>query len=71
MDETLNYHPQTILEMTQCGCGVIPDYGVCHNLMQEYDSLFKCSNCGWECADMYSCDSPFKCCPNCCRKVVQ
>ena len=28
-------------------------------------SLFKCSVCGWECNDTYTCDSEFKYCPNC------
>lgn len=28
-------------------------------------SLFKCSACGWECNDTYTCDSEFKYCPNC------
>jgi hypothetical protein len=28
-------------------------------------SLFKCSVCGWECNDTYTCDSKFKYCPNC------
>ena len=27
--------------------------------------LFKCSVCGWECNDTYTCDSEFKYCPNC------
>lgn len=28
-------------------------------------SLFKCSVCGWECNDTYTCYSEFKYCPNC------
>lgn len=33
-------------------------------------SLFKCSVCGWECNDTYTCDSEFKYCPNCGVKII-
>lgn len=36
------------------------------NLRKEYQSLFKCSQCGWACDDTYYCDTPtFNFCPNC------
>lgn len=37
-----------------------------HNLKAEYPSLYKCSECGWECWDTIPCDTiTFNFCPNC------
>ena len=50
---------------------VIPNTFTVENLRElrgknlKPKSLFKCSVCGWECNDTYTCDSEFKYCPNC------
>ena len=42
----------------------------CRNTLDEWPSLFECSECGWSCDDTYSGDSDFSYCPNCGAKVV-
>lgn len=40
------------------------------NVKEEWNSLFKCSVCGWECGDTYMCDTAtFNYCPNCGAKM--
>lgn len=40
------------------------------NIKVEYPSLFKCSECDWECWDTMSCDTvAFNYCPNCGAKM--
>lgn len=41
-----------------------------HNLKAEYPSLYKCSECGWECWDTIPCGTiTFNFCPNCGAKM--
>ena len=40
------------------------------NVKEEWNSLFECSVCGWECGDTYMCDTAtFNYCPNCGAKM--
>lgn len=54
------------------GAIIIPHIFTVENLRElrgkniaDAPSLFRCSVCGWECNDTYTCDSMFKYCPNC------
>lgn len=33
--------------------------------VSDYSAMFKCSECGWRCNDLFKCDSDFNFCPNC------
>ena len=40
------------------------------NVKEEWNSLFECSVCGWECGDTVPCDTEtFNYCPNCGAKM--
>ena len=35
-----------------------------------FTDMFKCSECGWRCNDLFKCDSDFNFCPNCGAMII-
>lgn len=58
----INY--KRVLEIIEDSPLIEPKIG--RNVKEEWNSLFECSVCGWECGDTYMCDTAtFNFCPNC------
>lgn len=77
--DRLNHVPKRVVDFFTLGMESVPSADVTpvrHAYdMDEYTSLFECSNCGWTCDDMY-CGEPcvgntvtYNYCPNCGAKI--